>query len=374
MIYIHVPFCKQKCSYCNFHFSTSLAQSGAMAEAILREMDLRAVELDTKRIPSIYFGGGTPSLWSVDVLRRILEKSQKYFDWENDIEITLEANPDDLTKEFLQQLSSSSINRLSIGVQSFHEADLKLMNRAHSSMEAEDCIKRSQDFGFENLTIDLIYGSPVSDFEVWKNNLSKAVNLQIPHLSAYALTVEPKTALSHWIEEKKISAPNESLQSEEFLFLSEYLPSKGLKHYEISNFAKEGMESRHNSAYWKARPYLGLGPSAHSYDGKDVRSWNVANNTLYLKALEKNQLAVHRENLSEKDQYNERIMIGLRTRKGVDLKALEEDFSEEILAHFQREVEEKLQSGHLIKTEASLQIPYEHWFLADGISSDLFLI
>ncbi len=374
MIYIHVPFCKQKCSYCNFHFSTSLAQSDLMAEAIRKELALREKELETRALSSIYFGGGTPSLWSVDTLKRILEDTQKYFDWKEDIEITLEANPDDLSSSFLKELQSSAFNRLSIGTQSFYEPDLLLMNRAHSSMEAEDSIKRSQDFGFENISIDLIYGSPRSGKEVWKENLAKALLLEVPHISAYALTVEPNTALNHWVKEKKVAGPDESLQNEEFHYMAEFLPLNGLEHYEISNFAKKGFESRHNSSYWRGREYLGLGPSAHSFNGKNKRSWNVPNNTKYLKAIEQGLLPREQEALSEKELYNERIMIGLRTREGVDLESLLKEFSSPIIEYFQKESRLKIEVGLLEIKENKLIIPKEHWFLSDGIASDLFAL
>lgn len=373
MIYIHIPFCRQKCSYCNFHFSTSLRFKEEMIEAILKEIRLRKDELHNKNLKSLYFGGGTPSLLSVDELRRILDEVLKYFSFDAGIEITLEANPDDLTADYLRELSRTEINRLSIGTQSFHQADLVMMNRAHTAQEAESSIKRAQDFGLENISIDLIYGSPTSDFEIWKKNLEKTVELQVPHISSYALTVEPKTALHQWIKQDKIAAPKESVQNREFYFISDFLRDNGFEHYEISNFAKPGFHSKHNSSYWKYHEYLGIGPSAHSYNGREIRSWNVANNQLYLKNLEQNILPLETERLSERDQFNEMIMIGLRTVWGVDIKRIRGTFNDEIQHHFQKEVKKKMNEGKLIIEKDTLKIPEEHWFLADGIASDLFI-
>ncbi|PJJ62510.1 radical SAM family heme chaperone HemW [Chryseobacterium geocarposphaerae] len=374
MIYIHIPFCKQKCSYCNFHFSTSLNFKDEMLAAMKKEIFLRKDELQNKNLHSLYFGGGTPSILSPDEIKSLTDEVLKYFSFEQDIEITLEANPDDLDKNFLKGLSNSLINRLSIGTQSFFEEDLKLMNRAHTASEAEDSIKRAQDFGFENLSIDLIYGSPTSNLEIWKENLNKTMALEVPHISSYALTVEPKTALENWISKGKVVSPKEEEQNKEFYYLSDFLKDNGFEHYEVSNFAKPGFYSRHNSSYWKYKEYLGIGPSAHSYNGFDVRSWNVANNQQYIKKLDSNLLAKEEEILSQEDQFNEMIMIGLRTIWGVDLSSLKEKFSENILEHFQNEIKTKLEEGILIIDSNHLKIPEEHWFMADGIASDLFIV
>ena len=251
MIYLHIPFCKQKCSYCNFHFSTSLKYKEDMVAAIKKEIGLRKNELESKNLKSLYFGGGTPSILKVDELQSIVDEVLKHFSFDPDIEITLEANPDDLDKNFLKDLSKTPFNRLSIGTQSFFDEDLKLMNRAHNSGEAESSIKRAQDFGFENISIDLIYGSPSSNFEIWKQNLDKTIELQVPHVSSYALTIEPKTMLNAWISQGKIAAPKEAEQHEEFFYMTVFLKDNGFDHYEISNFGKPGFHSKHNSAYWK---------------------------------------------------------------------------------------------------------------------------
>ncbi|MDP9957925.1 oxygen-independent coproporphyrinogen-3 oxidase [Epilithonimonas hungarica] len=374
MIYLHIPFCKQKCSYCNFHFSTSFSLKDEMLSAIKKEIRLRHNELENRSLKSLYFGGGTPSVLSVDEIKSLIDEFQKYFSFDENIEITLESNPDDLNKNFLKELSQTEINRLSIGTQSFFDQDLKLMNRAHNASEAESSIKRAQDFGLENISIDLIYGSPTSNFEIWKENLSKTIELQVPHVSSYALTVEPKTALEKWIENGKVSSPEEAEQNQEFYYMKDFLKDNGFDHYEISNFGKPGFHSRHNSAYWKSEPYLGIGPSAHSYNGNLERSWNVANNSLYIKNINQNLLPKETEILSEKDRFNEMIMIGLRTIWGVDLGKINQNFSSEIIDYLNQEIKPKLESGILIIEDNYLKIPEKHWFLADGIASDLFMV
>jgi len=374
MIYIHIPFCKQKCSYCNFHFSTSLNFKDDMLAAMKKEIALRKDELQNKSLQSLYFGGGTPSILSSDEIQWLIDEVLKYFSFEKEIEITLEANPDDLNKNFLSGLADSPVNRLSIGTQSFFEADLKLMNRAHTAGEAEDSIKRAQDFGFENLSIDLIYGSPTSNLEIWKENLNKTIALEVPHISSYALTVEPKTALENWIAKGKVLSPKEEEQNREFYYLSGFLKDHGFEHYEVSNFARPGFHSRHNASYWQYKEYLGIGPSAHSYNGSDIRSWNAANNPQYIKKLDAGFPAKEQEILSMEDQFNEMIMIGLRTTWGVDLESLKEKFDDRILEHFQSEIRHKLQEEILIIENNYLKIPEKHWFMADGIASDLFMV
>ncbi|MBP7498904.1 MAG: radical SAM family heme chaperone HemW [Chryseobacterium sp.] len=374
MIYLHIPFCKQKCSYCNFHFSTSFSLKDEMLLAIKKEIGIRHQELENKSLKSLYFGGGTPSVLSVDEIKSLINEFQKYFSFDENIEITLESNPDDLNKNFLKELSQTEINRLSIGTQSFFDEDLKLMNRAHNASEAESSIKRAQDFGLENISIDLIYGSPTSNFEIWKDNLNKTIELQVPHVSSYALTVEPKTALEKWIENGKVKSPEEAEQNQEFYYMSDFLKDNGFDHYEISNFGKPGFHSKHNSAYWKSEPYLGIGPSAHSYNGNLERSWNVANNSLYIKNINQNIIPKEIEILSEKDRFNEMMMIGLRTIWGVDLNKINQNFSPEIIDYFNEEIKNKIESGILKIEENHLLIPEKHWFLADGIASDLFLV
>lgn len=345
-----------------------------MLLAIKKEIKLRQNELDNKLLKTLYFGGGTPSVLTVDEIKSVIDEVQIYFTFDKNIEITLESNPDDLNKNFIKELSQTHINRLSIGTQSFFDEDLKMMNRAHNASEAESSIKRAQDFGLENISIDLIYGSPTSNFEIWKDNLNKTIELQVPHVSSYALTVEPKTALEKWIENGKISSPEEAEQNQEFYYMSDFLKKNGFDHYEISNFGKPGFHSKHNSAYWKSEPYLGIGPSAHSYNGNLERSWNIANNPLYIKNINQNILPKETEILSEKDRFNEMIMIGLRTIWGVDLDKITQNFSPEIIDHLNKEIKSKLGSGILEIENNHLLIPERHWFLADGIASNLFMV
>ncbi len=343
-----------------------------MLHALEKELELRHHELESKTISSLYFGGGTPSLLSADELKRLMDEVAKYFSFAPDIEITLEANPDDLHRGFVRELAGTPINRLSIGIQSFFDDDLKLMNRAHNAVEAESSIKSAQDFGLENISIDLIYGAPTSTSELWKQNLSTTAALGVPHISAYALTIEPKTALSSWVASGKIAAPSEAVQHDDFLYMVDFLKEQGFDHYEISNFGKPGFHSRHNTAYWKSTEYLGLGPSAHSYDGARRRSWNIANNRRYIEYLNQNIPPTESEILSARDQLNEMLMIGLRTEIGVDLARLSAVFNDEIFSKLQSDWQQKLIDGKLIIQNNYLKIPENHWFLADGIASDLF--
>jgi oxygen-independent coproporphyrinogen-3 oxidase len=374
MIYLHIPFCKQKCSYCNFHFSTALANKAEIIGSLKKEIYLRRDELQNRNLKSLYFGGGTPSLLKVDEIKSIIDEVLKYYSFDPDIEITLEANPDDLTAPFLKELAKTEINRLSIGTQSFFEEDLRMMNRAHNATEAESSIKRAQDFGLDNISVDLIYGAPTSGFEIWKQSLRKVIALEVPHVSAYALTVEPKTALNTWVSQGKIAAPKEDLQNQEFSYMTDFFKDHGFDHYEISNFGKPGFHSKHNSAYWKYEEYLGIGPSAHSYNGDAQRSWNIANNKRYINALNENKLPKETEILTQKEQYNEMLMIGLRTFWGVNLSKLEEKFEAEVLNHFEESRRQKMEEGFLIIENNHLKIPEKHWFLADGIASDLFMV
>lgn len=374
MLYFHIPFCAQKCSYCNFHFSTSLQQMEPMVQGLISELEQRRGELENPHIETLYFGGGTPSLLSSKDLGRIVDAVEKQYVLDPHLEFTLEANPDDLSAGYLRELKEIGVNRLSVGTQSFFEKDLRLMNRAHSASQAEDSIKRAQDMGITNISLDLIYGSPGTELGEWRKNLEKAVALGVVHISSYAMTVEPRTALHHWVETGKVPAPKEKVQAQAFDYVHEYLSSQGFEHYEISNFALPGKRSRHNTAYWGSRPYLGIGPSAHSFDGGRKRSWNIANNALYLKHLHEPAVRMESEILSDSERYNERIMVGLRTLEGVDVQTLAPLLNESMEAHFKRESEKKLQQGLLVAKGRFLSVPVAHWFLSDGIASDLFYL
>jgi len=372
MLYFHIPFCKQKCYYCNFHFSTSLNLIERFIEALHKEIDLRHQELIEKNIRTIYFGGGTPSIIGISHIKNIINKCNSYYNFNPDIEITLEANPDDITQNFLKELSNSGVNRLSIGIQSFFDEDLKFMNRSHTATQAEDSIKKSQDIGFENINIDLIYG--VSPIDIWKKNLQKTVQLNVPHISSYALTIEPKTVFEKWIKEKQIKSPNEELQNNEFYYMVDFLKENDFLHYEISNFSKKGLHSKHNSAYWKGKAYIGFGPSAHSFDGKNKRSWNIANNSLYIKGIFENNRNFESEILSYKEKFNELLMIGLRTMWGANLNKINAYFCGDVLNKFYFNLQKKKKEGLIVEEKGYIKIPEKYWFWADGIASDLFLV
>ncbi|MCP9198781.1 radical SAM family heme chaperone HemW [Gramella sp. GC03-9] len=371
-IYIHIPFCKQACHYCDFHFSTSIKKKGELVNMLCRELVLRKDELSSARLETIYFGGGTPSLLSAQELAEIFETIENNFEVSPDAEITLEANPDDLSDKSLKMLADSPVNRLSIGVQSFFEKDLKLMNRAHNAQEAWNSLKMAKQY-FDNISIDLIYGIPGQSNEEWKQNLAKALELNIPHISSYALTVEPRTALEKFIEKGKVKPVDDEQYREQFDILLETLKSNGFEHYEFSNFGKAGYHSRNNMAYWMGKPYLGIGPSAHSFDGKS-RKWIVSNNTLYIKSLEKDQIPQETEELSLTDQYNEFVMTRLRTKYGVKLSDLEEKFGHEYSRHFLENAQEFIKDDLLEEQNGTFHITQKGKFLSDGIASELFFI
>ncbi len=371
-IYIHIPFCKQKCSYCDFHFSTNLQHKSNLIQAINKELEIRKDEISAP-LETIYFGGGTPSILSEIELESIFETIYKNYSTKNLKEITLEANPDDLNKEKLNFLKSTPINRFSIGVQSFFEEDLKLMNRAHNAQEAETSIKLAQDFGFENITIDLIYGSTTTTNEMWKQNLQKAIELNVPHISSYALTVEEKTILDHQIKKGITKPVDEDRQNEQFQLLVDTLTSNDFIQYEISNFGKEDYFSLHNSNYWKGIHYLGIGPSAHSYNGK-TRAWNIANNSKYIQAINENKLPQEIEFLNEVEQFNEMIMIGLRTIYGIDLDRINSEFSQPLIDSFHQELNQLINENLVEKKENKIILKPEAKFFADGIASRLFYI
>jgi oxygen-independent coproporphyrinogen-3 oxidase len=370
-IYIHIPFCKQACYYCDFHFSTSLKKKEDMLEAIAKELVLRKPEISSQ-VTTIYFGGGTPSLLSEKEINQLVELIARHYDVADEPEITLEANPDDLTQEKIEALAQSRVNRLSIGVQSFFDQDLEYMNRAHNADEARKSMEQAIKH-FNNISIDLIYGLPHLSEETWRKNLAYAFELGVQHISSYALTVEPKTALDHFIKSGKYQAPVDALTEKHFKILQEETEKHGFIQYEISNFGREGFFSKHNTSYWKGVNYVGIGPSAHSYDGLH-RSWNIANNTKYISAIQRNVLPLEKELLSPEDSINEAIMTGLRTIWGVSLEEISnrhgEKFKEEIL--FQ--AEKYLEKGILYREQEHLFLRPESYFLADGISADLFLL
>ena len=370
-IYIHIPFCRKACHYCNFHFSTSLQYKNEFVTALLKEIDLRTAYLQEEPIETIYFGGGTPSLLEEIELNSIMNYIYRQFNISDNAEITFEANPDDITREKLIIWRRSRINRLSIGVQSFFDDDLKWMNRAHSAQQSTQSILMAQEQGLANLNIDLIYGGPTLNDEKWEANFQRAVTLNIPHLSCYALTVEPKTALEKMIAQHKIENVDSEKQASQFLLLADWATAAGYEQYEISNFAKPGMRSKHNSAYWQGKKYLGLGPSAHSFNGNS-RQWNVANNSLYIQSIQKEVLPVEIETLTLIQQMNEYIMTSLRTKEGMDLEFITKRFGPKPVARIVQQAKKYLDDGKISTAGNRIQLTRTGKLFADGIASDLF--
>ena len=370
-IYLHIPFCKQACHYCNFHFSTNLKRKEELIKSLCTELIIRKRELN-QPLQTIYFGGGTPSLLSEQELKQIFNTIHKHYIVVEDAEITLEANPDDLSSNLIVQLHDSQINRLSIGVQSFFAEDLLLMNRVHSANEALECIKLAKKY-FKNISIDLIYGIPGLTIDRWKENLEITLSLDIPHISCYALTVEPKTALKKFIEQGKVAPVNDEETRSHYELMIDTLENAGYINYEFSNFGKPGYFSQNNTGYWQGKPYLGIGPSAHSFDG-NKRSWNISNNIKYIKSINNGNIPLAFEVLSVTDKYNEYIMTGLRTMWGVSLVKVENDFGKRYRDYLLEQVEKHVENQLLYIEDDILKITKKGKFLGDGIASDLFLV
>ena len=371
-IYIHIPFCKQACHYCNFHFSTSLKKKEEMVLALAKEIEMRKKEFHDEVVETIYFGGGTPSILQISDIVLLIDAVYSHYNVIENPEITIEANPDDLSKERIIELSNTRVNRLSIGIQSFFEDDLKLMNRAHNSAEAKECLEFATQY-FDNISIDLIYGVPGMSNEKWLQNIETALSFDVPHISSYALTVEPKTALHTFIQKGIISPPDDEVASVHFQILVDKLMENGFIHYELSNFGKSTYFSKNNSSYWLGKKYLGIGPSAHSYDGIS-RSWNVSNNSLYLKSISENQLPSETETLSKTDKYNEYVMTGLRTIWGISLERIAREFGQTYLDYLNQQAAKYIDDHLLFVDDNILRTTKSGKFLSDGIASDLFLL
>lgn len=371
--YIHIPFCRKVCYYCDFHFVATLKYKDAMIDALIREIESKAADWEGVEFKTLYFGGGTPSVLSVDEISRISDTVFKHYQFNNEIEYTLEANPDDLTSEYLRQLKKqTSINRLSIGTQSFHDADLKIMNRRHNGTEAITSIKTAQDTGFLNLNIDLIYGVPGLSNEGWRSNINQFLKLEAPHLSAYHLTFEPKTVFDHMRKKDKLQPVNDSISQEHYGLLIQQLKESGFTHYEISNFAREGHFSKHNNSYWLGDKYIGIGPSAHSFNGNS-RIWNVSNNTKYTKSLlESNSDYFTVENLSITDRFNEYILTSLRTQWGVDVQHISDEFGKIYADYFTAKINAFNEGEQYIKTAKGYKLTEEAWLISDYIIRELF--
>ena len=371
-LYIHYPFCKQACHYCNFHFSTTKEGREDMFKLIKNEFHLRSKEL-IDPIESIYFGGGSPSLISPENIYSFIDLIKNKFKIKQNIEVTLEVNPDDVTEEYLLNLKNAGINRLSIGIQSFFEKDLIIMNRAHDVNQAHKSLELAGKF-FQNFSIDLIYGMPYSSLANWKNNLEIALSYNPPHISAYALTVEEKTVLHHKVKEKKIDLLDDDYVKQQYDILLKTLEKEGYINYEFSNFGKQNYFSINNQNYWIGKPYIGLGPSAHSYDGKYLRTWNVSNNHNYAKSIMSGVLDLKIEKLSTKDLYNEYLMTALRTLEGVSLAHIKKSFGKRYTLYLEDQVKRHLKYRNLFWDGDYLKVAKKAKFLTDGIAADLFLV
>ena len=370
-IYVHIPFCKQSCYYCNFHFSTSEKKRGEVLNAIENEIAQKARYLNEK-ISTIYFGGGTPSILDVKQINSIINKIYQEFKVEENVEITLEANPDDLETNKVIDLSKTKINRLSIGVQSFINRELKAMNRAHDSKKAMKSLELSKKY-FDNISIDLIYGVPDSTLETWAYNLEVTMGFDVNHVSTYALTIEPKTALESFVRKLIVDMPKEGLIYKQYNLINEKLEPRGFVNYEVCSFAKENFFSKNNSAYWLRKKYIGIGPSAHSFDGKS-RSWNISNNKKYVEHINDGRSYHKREELTTIDQYNEYVMTGFRTIWGVSAEFLETNFNLKFKDYFIEKIQKHIDQKNIVLNNNVYTTTKKGRFLADGIASDLFLL
>ncbi len=370
-IYLHIPFCRKACTYCDFHFSTQLKTKGILVDAICKEIALQNDFLKEKKIDSIYFGGGTPSVLEKNELEKIFATLAKHFIWDKNIEITLECNPDDLTREKLLELKTIGVNRLSIGLQSFNDEELKWMNRLHTAEESVACVKLAQEIGFKNISIDLIYGSKFQTVESWKKTLEKALSLNVQHISSYNLTVEEKTPLGHSVNEGKEKAVDDEKSSEQFIVLMDTLHNNGFEHYEISNFALKGFEAVHNTNYWKGAKYLGLGPSAHSFNGV-ARQWNISNNSIYTNAINSGTEFFETETLTKLNRYNEYVLTRLRTKWGCDLNYIKTEFGTTFAEHFS-ETSAAFIPADLQRTDSNYSLTKMGKLMADKIAMELFM-
>lgn len=371
-IYIHIPYCRKACHYCNFHFSTTLHSKNDFLQCLLQEIVEQKNYLKGQQIDTIYFGGGTPSVLTEIELSQILNQISTHFSVGDKIEYTLEANPDDLSQEYIRMLARQGINRLSIGVQSFFEEDLKFMNRSHSAGQAKNVIEAAQQEGITNLSVDLIFGYTLLSDEKLMYNLQQVIDRQVPHVSCYAMTVEPRTALAHMIQAKKVEDVNPEQSARQFELVSKTLTKAGYDHYEISNYGKPGLNALHNSNYWKGVSYLGLGPSAHSFNGLS-RRWNVSNNQQYIHRIRKNEIPYEEEILTRVQQVNEFIMISLRLQTGIEVKKLKHLMTPQEWLQFEKLCDEFILQDKLVRDTNCVRLTSNGRLFADFIASELFL-
>lgn len=371
-IYVHIPFCKQACFYCDFHFSTSTKSKSEVLNAIKQEIESRAHELKSA-VSSVYFGGGTPSFLEPDELEFLLNGIRASYQVSADAEFTIECNPDDMTANRLRSWKEMGFNRLSVGIQSFRNEHLKFMNRAHDEKEAASSLARAKSAGFSNLSLDLIYGIPNMDMHIWRDNIRRALDHEPQHISAYCLTIEPQTVFGRWAKQGKLKPEEDEVAAEQFEVLLQMLNEGGLQQYEVSNFAKDGFQSWHNSSYWKNAKYLGFGPSAHSFDGAS-RRWNVSNNARYVKAMASGEDYFEKEELSPEDRFNERVMTGLRTTWGVDIAQLKLETGFDLCGLFSEEIVVVMKQGLGGVHEGIFKLTSRGLLQADRIASDFFII
>ncbi|MEL6122724.1 MAG: radical SAM family heme chaperone HemW, partial [Bacteroidota bacterium] len=370
-LYLHVPFCRKACHYCNFHFSTSLKHVDVLIDALIAEIHHRASQLEDATITSIYWGGGTPSLLSRDQLGRVYTALREHIYIDPQIEQTIELNPEDVSEEYLMELWTLGLNRLSVGIQSFDQRDLEAMNRAHNVDQSHRAIEMIGESSFDEFTIDLMFGLVDSSLADWEANLDAVRRYKPPHLSCYNLTIEEQTAYHKWATSGRIRTPDEDTQYEQFMLAHRTLGDIGYSHYEVSNYAQEGHEARHNTSYWRRQDYLGFGPSAHSLQG-NLRSWNVSDNMKYIRAIEADHVYQTTEILTSAEEYNEWVMLGLRTADGVS-EELIRSLSVDIYDHFQTCIQAPIRDALLIRDKGYYRIPTEHWYLSDHVASQLFL-
>ena len=379
-VYIHIPFCKQLCSYCDFYFSVSLQRKDEMLKALLLEMELRKneaeiiVKTNNNYPPTLYFGGGTPTVYSPDELKLIADTALNIYFPKGVEEFTVEANPDDLTPDYLNTLKSIGINRLSIGIQSFINRDLQWMRRRHTAKQAIESVKNAQKAGFDNISIDLIYGIPKMNMGEWEFNIKQALALNIPHISVYHLTIEPRTIIGKQQEKGLIAPIDDEVSAKQYELLETLTANTGYLHYEISNFAKKGYTSKHNSSYWLQQPYIGIGPSAHSYNGSDIRKWNIANNKKYIDCMYVNEPFYEVEKITLYDRYNEYVLTSLRTSWGADIEHINKLFGIELYRYFIQQAEIFCSTGLLVKQNNYIKIPSVHFLISDSIINQLFWV
>jgi oxygen-independent coproporphyrinogen-3 oxidase len=370
--YIHIPFCRKACRYCDFFFTVSMRYMEDFTTSLVEEIRQRASQEGKISLESLYLGGGTPSMLRKEYLERIMEEIRCHFSITEDAEITIECNPDDLDRSNLSRLKRLGFNRLSIGIQSFHQRDLELLNRSHDTIAAERSVKLAASEGFKNITADLIYGIPGQTTGEWEENLDKLLALPVDHLSAYHLTFEEGTVFDHWRKKGRIEPVTDEYSLNLYQVLREKMESFGFEHYEISNFARKGYRSVHNSRYWSGKPYLGFGPSAHSFDG-NARSWNISSLKIYMDGIMKGIPVSEREVLGTREMYHDFLIMKLRTREGIEKKALEQEFGEKINGHFRHHSARFVQEGVMVEEDDRVFIDPAHWMLSDHVVRELFL-